>query len=102
MYKNLKRTTIAKDVSVILQKNILVFSSCCREIKYFQWSFDAIDYVFAHTNSQVYKIFFKNIQKMMVQQYIFLQSLQYVEFLTCLNPTNLRLYPLLFLHSSSL
>ena len=72
--KNIKQTTIAKDVSVILQKTILVFSSCGGEIKVFHRSLEANDYAFARKNSQLQKTIFQNIQKMMVQKDIFLQS----------------------------
>ena len=41
---------MAKDVSGILQKTILVFSSYDKEIKVFHWSLKANDYAFAHTN----------------------------------------------------
>ena len=73
MFKNIKQTTIAKDISVILQKTFLVFSSCGREIKIFHRSLRTIDYIFAHTNSQFQKIIFQNVKKMIVQQDIFLQ-----------------------------
>ena len=66
--ENIKQTTIAKDVSIILQKTILVFSSCGGEIKVFHRSLEAIDYAFARTNSQLQKTIFQNIQKVMVQQ----------------------------------
>ena len=41
---------MAKDVSGILQKTILVFPSCDKEKKVFYWSLKANDYAFAHTN----------------------------------------------------
>ena len=98
----MKRTTISKDVYVILQKTILVFSSYGGEIKVFRRSLEAIDCAFARKNAQLQIIFFQNTQKMVVQQDIFLQNWQDVGILSCSSSTTLRLHPLQFLHSNSL
>ena len=68
---------------ILLQKTTLVFISCGKKIKFFHWFLEAIDYAFAHKNSQLQKIIFQNIQKTMVQQNIFLQCWQDVGILTC-------------------
>ena len=70
MFKNIKRTKIAKDVFTLLyyQTTVLVFSSYGEEIKTFCQSFEAIDYAFARKNYQLLKIIFQNTQKMMVQK----------------------------------
>ena len=53
MFKIKKQTTITKDISVVLQKIFLFFSSCDEEIKIFHRSLEAIDCTFAPTNYQL-------------------------------------------------
>ena len=65
LFENIKRTTVEKDVSVVLQKTILVFSSCGGEIKVFHRSFEAIDYTFAHIDFKLQKTIFEVIQYLM-------------------------------------
>ena len=87
----MKRTTIAKDVSVILQKTVLVYVSFGSKIKVFHRSLEALNYAFAHKNSQLQKITFQNKPKTMVHQNIYLQSLQDVGILTRSSSSSLRL-----------
>ena len=82
MLKNIKLTTIAKYISVILQQTFLVILICDGETEIFNRSSEAINFTFTHTNFQLQKIIFPNIKKMIVQQDILFQSYKDVGILT--------------------